>query len=70
MCSLLQASDRSPAKIIVDAIPKRGRPKYDALRQLAQDLITARHGPEANDPLWNLLHMAKEKQVTGEQAFL
>ena len=63
-----QASDRSPAKTVVDAIPKRGRPKYDALRQLAQDLITARHGPEASDPLWNLLHMAKEKQAKGEQA--
>ena len=54
----------------MEAIPKRGRPKYDALRQLAQDLITARHGPEASDPLWNLLHMAKEKQAKGEQALL
>ena len=65
-----QASDRSPAKTMVDAIPTRGRPKYDALRQLAQDLITARHGPEASDPFWNLLHMAKEKQAKGEQALL
>ena len=63
MVSTVQASDRSPAKTIVSAVPKKGRPKYDFLRQLAHDLVTSRHGPEHTDPVWNLLHMAKEKHA-------
>ena len=61
----MQASDRSPARMIVDAIPKKGRGKYDFLRQLASDLITSRHGPETSDPVWNLLHRVKESQALG-----
>ena len=59
----MQESDRSPAKTIVSAVPKKGRPKYDFLRQVAQDLINSRHGPEHTDPVWNLLQLVKEKQA-------
>lgn len=69
----MQASDRSPARTIVAAIPKKGRPRYDALRQLAKELVSAPRpqGPEHADPLWNLLHLAKEKasRLPGENAF-
>ncbi len=66
----VQASDRSPAKTIVSAVPKKGRPKYDFLRQLAQDLINSQHGPEHTDPVWNLLQLVKEKQAPGETTIL
>ena len=56
--------------MIVDAIPKKGRGKYDFLRQLANDLITSRHGPETSDPVWNLLHRVKESQALGGQPSL
>ena len=66
----VQESDRSPAKTIVSAVPKKGRPKYDFLRQVAKDLINSRHGPERTDPVWNLLQLVKEKQAPGKSATL
>lgn len=62
----MQESDRSPARAIVSTVPKKGRPKYDFLRQLAQDLITSQHGPEHSDPVWNLLHLIQEKEAPSE----
>jgi hypothetical protein len=51
----------SPARALIDAVPEKGAPKYDFLRQLLRGLIAADTATPAYDIVWDLLHAYQRK---------
>lgn len=52
-------------RALVDAVPQKGAPRYDFLRQLLRGMTSPNAAAAKYDPVWDLLHAAKERGLPG-----
>lgn len=64
-CVFWQAPSYTPVRALVDAVPKKGAPRYDFLRQLLKGMTSPSPAAAKYDPVWDLLHAAKEQGLPG-----
>ena len=62
---LWQAPRYTPVRALVDAVPQKGAPRYDFLRQLLRGMTSPNAAAAKYDPVWDLLHAAKERGLPG-----
>lgn len=60
-----QAPQYSPVRALVESVPAEGAPRYDFLRQLIKGMTAPGPAAAKYDPLWDLLHAAKEQGLPG-----
>lgn len=65
MFFLWQAPRYTPVRALVDAVPQKGAPRYDFLRQLLRGMTSPNAAAAKYDPVWDLLHAAKERGLPG-----